>query len=203
MGGCGSGRRSNSKTENVEMYPCLDVNRLRKAGSLSPGSVGGWHWTRDDQHIASIGVHASHDGLRLTYRVKVGENDWHEIDEVVGLVHVPCQYGGDRPYFLCPGADGATCGRRVARLYIVSRHFRCRHCAGLTYASRGETDWKRALRRAGKIRIQLDGDPGDSFPNRPKGMWQRTYDGLLERMWDAEAIAEDDFTVKADRYFGK
>jgi hypothetical protein len=34
-------------------------------------------------------------------------------------------------------------------------------------------------------------------------MWQQTYDGLLERMWDAEAVAEGDFADKTDRYFGK
>ena len=104
MGGCGSGRRSNSKTESVEMYPCLDVNRLRKAGLLSPGSVGGWHWTRDDKHIASIGVHASHDGLRLIYRVRVGEGDWHGGEECAALARA---HPGCRANYLA----GAVCRR--------------------------------------------------------------------------------------------
>ncbi len=75
------------------------------------------------------------------------------MEETVHIVRVPCRFGGNGPYFRCPGVvNGLACGRRVAKLYGAGRYFLCRHCYRLAYASQSEGAWDRALRRANKIK---------------------------------------------------
>ena len=127
MGGFGSGRRSGRDT--VEASRSIDVNRLRRAGCLRAGWVGGWQWTREGEKVASINLRAEHEWLHLTYRVRIGGGDWEDVAEVVRIVRVACRFGGTRPYFVCPGVvNGIACGRRVAKLHGPGRYFLCRHC---------------------------------------------------------------------------
>ena len=140
------------------------------------------------------------DRLHLSYRVRVGGCDWEDVTETVRIVHVPCQLGGERPYFICPGVvNGIACGRRVAKLHGSGRYFLCRHCYRLAHASQSEGAWDRMLRRANKIRQRLGGDPGMAapFPPKPKGMWRRTYERLLEQAFEAEVRADEAFAVRA------
>jgi hypothetical protein len=89
-----------------------------------------------------------------------------EVADAIPLVRVPCRFGGTRPYFICPGSlNEIACGRRVSKLYAAGRHFRCRHCHQLAYASQDEERWERRLRRANKTRERvilerLGGAPG-------------------------------------------
>ena len=54
------------------------------------------------------------------------------------------------------------------------------------------TDLDRVLHGANKIRTRLGGEPGMAylFPDRPKGMHWKTYDGLSERVDAAERMAD-------------
>ena len=52
----------------------------------------------------------------------------------IDLSMTPCNLGGSRYWFLCPGNNG-NCKRRVKILYKVGQDFRCRHCLNLLYES--------------------------------------------------------------------
>lgn len=56
------------------------------------------------------------------------------LDYEIKLVSIPCHYGGNRNWFLCPTEN---CGKRVGILYLPPNetHFACRHCHHLTYQS--------------------------------------------------------------------
>lgn len=190
MGGLGSGRAGwRMKAEHCRS---IDINRLRREGCLRPGYRGGWQWSRDGEVVASIGLRAESNHLRLVYTSqRYGEEPEH-IDEAVPIIYAPCRFGGERPYFACPGVvNGRHCGRRVTKLYGPDRYFLCRHCYRLTYASRSEPPFDRALRRANKRRMRLGGEPGAASPIfRPKGMWQSTYERELNAILDDEERAD-------------
>jgi hypothetical protein len=201
MGGLGSGRPSGSGRNTVESCRSLDINKLQRTGCLEPGWAGGWQWTREGEQIASIGLRAEADRLHLSYRVCI-QDEWKDVTETVGIIRVPCQFGGARPYFICPGVvNGIHCGRRVAKLYQGGQYFLCRHCYGLAYASQREDEMDRALRRANKIRVWLGGQLGmaSTFPDRPKGMWRRTYDHLEQSVSAAEQRADAALAIKFER----
>ena len=102
--------------------------------------------------------------------------------ETIGLVRVPCRFGGSRPYFICPGVvNGTSCGRRVTKLYSGGRYFLCRHCYGLAYASQREDEMDRALRRANKIRMRRGGQPGDAAEPRAGRPKQQSHLIMLPR----------------------
>jgi len=186
----------------VEACRSIDVNRLHREGCLRVGWMGSWQWTRDGEKVASIHLRAEHDRLHLSYRVRSVGEEWADVDETVRIVRVACRFGGTRPYFICPGVvNGIACGRRVAKLHGSGRYFLCRHCYRLAYASQSEGAWDRAIRRVSKISQRLGADHGidDPFPQKPKGMWQRTYERLRELAIEAEVVADQAFTIQAER----
>ena len=52
---------------------------------------------------------------------------------------------------------------------------------------------ERALRRATKLKQRLGIDVGiaEPFPDKPKGMWARTYGCLLDEILQAEMLANE------------
>jgi hypothetical protein len=196
MGGFGSGRPG--WHNKVEHSRSLDVNGLHRAGCLKPGWRGGWQWTRDGEKIASINLRAEENRLRLEFKVRIDGGDWESVSEAIPITYAPCRYGGERPYFLCPGVvNGRHCGRRVAKLYAGGRYFLCRHCYRLSYASQSEAEHDRMLRRANKRRMRLGGEPGTcSLIRRPKGMWRRTYEREFDEILNAEERGEELFFVR-------
>ena len=180
----------------VEACLSLDVNQLHRDGCLRDGARSVWKWNCGGKHEAVISTLATATAIVLSYQVGTRGSDPEVIEEGVGLVYVPCRYGGARPYFTCPGVvDGISCNRRVAKLYLKDRYFLCRNCLRLGYASQREDRYDRALRRARKIRTRLEGKLGAAirFPRKPKGMWWRTYQRLRERTFEAETLADEAF----------
>lgn len=204
MGGYGSGR--SGWHGKVEVNRSLDINMMNRKGCLKPGWTGNWQWTRDGERVAWINLRVEASALHLTYRFRAGGGEWEDISETVQLTRTPCRYGGTRPWFLCPGiVNGRHCGRRVAKLYGAGRYFLCRHCFQLAYTSQSETDWDRALRAANKRRVQLGGEPGmvSPLPDRPKGMWRRTYERELAKVVEADERANCQFVTHCAPLLGK
>lgn len=180
MGGYGSSRWNTTSTRRVvEHCSCLDINRLRRQGLFNPGFHYNIYWkSRQGKIESSIGLFVrTKDLVELSYTT-----NGKSVKYTVPVEWTPCNYGGERPYFLCPGRD---CGRRVSKLYISGRYFLCRDCQNLSYKSQREQHADRLIRKKFKIADRLTPE-GDTFNAivpvffRPKGMREKTYQRLLD-----------------------
>jgi hypothetical protein len=193
MGGQGSGRKASFGRETVDCYHMIDVNRLNRRGCLCTSSQSSITWTCRGVETAQIQLVAKSDRIHISNHSYAGGRWWQNTNQVVGIEHTFCHLGGSRPYFVCPGeVNGVACARRVTKLYGAGRYFLCRHCHNLGYACQREQMWDRKARRAGKIRRRLGGEAGIycSFPEKPKGMWWRTYERLARQADEAASDAE-------------
>ena len=191
MGGIGSGSwyRFDKKSTTEECHS-VDVRYLHRNGLLKPGNWFSLGWSRAGRETGSIqGVV---DGSRLPesvtlhYRCRSGASDeWENVNETVPLEWTPCNFGGERPWFICPQAG---CGRKVAVLYGPRKYFLCRHCYDLSYQSQRDNKMYRALHRAQDIRRRLGGSANmtEPFPDKPKGMHHETYMRLFWEHHEAE-----------------
>jgi hypothetical protein len=191
VGGEGSGNwyRFDKKTTTGECHS-VDVRYLHREGLLKLGRWFSLRWSRAGRETGSIrgAVIGSEKPERviLSYRHRSGlGGEWVDIQEPVRLTWTACNFGGERPWFICPGAG---CGRRVAVLYGPGRYFLCRHCYDLVYDSQLENAMYRALHKAQSIRERLGGSANMTkpFPERPKGMHHETYWRLREEHDEAE-----------------
>ncbi len=107
----------------------------------------------------------------LGYKVGPAPEALQAVEEVVMLAGSRSGFRGQRLRFCCPG-----CGRRVEELYLNEAYFRCRRCCGLGYRSQRKNREDRGLEKGARIRERLggEGDYAEPFPERPKGMHQRT-----------------------------
>jgi hypothetical protein len=187
VGGLGSGSwyRFNKKTTTDECQS-IDIRYLHRNGLLQPGHSFSLRWSRAGRQTGSIGGVAHDDRVTFFYHHRRSSGgEWEEVKKTVALEWTPCNFGGQRPWFLCPGAG---CGRRVAVLYGPGKYFLCRHCYDLSYESQREGKANRALRRAQKIRERLGGSANmmEPFPERPKGMHLKTYMRMCWEHHEAE-----------------
>jgi hypothetical protein len=95
-----------------------------------------------------------------------------------------CHYGGQRPWFLCP-----CCSTRVGKLYqrTLRGTLACRRCQQLTYVSCQVCEREQLNLENVKLRQKLGARDDDlsglaPFPERPKGMHQRTYDRICHQL---------------------
>ncbi len=153
-----------------------------------------------------IGYSAHEGRFDLDYKVRVHGGDWESISQPIRLAYADCHYGGQRPYFICPGVvQGRHCGRRVGKLFSGGKYFLCRHCYNVGYSSQSEPRYDRMLRRANKLRMALGGEPGTAYwiAPKPKGMWQRTYQRMRFEIEWCEGQANQDFRRRFAHVFSK
>jgi len=184
LGGEGSGNwyRFDKKTTTDEC-PSVDVRYLYRKGLLKPGGRFSLRWSRAGRETGSIQGTVQGSGrperVMLYYRHRSRTTDeWEGVHEPVSLEWTACNFGGERPWFVCPGAG---CGRRVALLYGLGKYFLCRHCYDLVYESQRDNAMNRALHKAQSNREKLGGSANmmEPFPEKPKGLHWSTY----ERLW--------------------
>lgn len=129
----------------IETFNRLDIRYLQRNNLLRPGRSFPLSWTRGGVEAGEIWVDVAWGYLVLSYWVTIG-GESENVDEEIALDFTECTYGGERPWFLCPGCD-----RRVGILALAEKYFRCRHCYDLKYTSQFETDQDRASSKFWKL----------------------------------------------------
>jgi hypothetical protein len=195
MGGVGSASWDRSGTKNtVESHNHLDVNNRSRKGLLEPGTRGRVSWSKGDDSLGFVSFELKDGFFVLDYRYRRNSSEqWEEVRYPVRLSWTPCNFGGSRPWFVCPGVvNGHYCGRRVAKLYGAGKYFLCRYCYDLTYESRKDGQKNRALHKCQRIRQRLGGSANMSepFPPKPKGMHFDTY----LKLWREHDRADREYT---------
>ncbi len=171
----------------IETYHRLGIGYFRKYNLLRPGLSFDYSWTRGGEPSGNIRIRTEEGCLILEYRHTRYDKS-EDVAERVYLTWTRCNYGGRRPWFLCP-----TCGRRVGLLILGGKLFACRHCYRLKYWSQLETDLDRANRKVQKLKARL----GEKTRLKPKGMHQKTFDRLHTRLTEAEMEADELFCLGA------
>jgi hypothetical protein len=184
---CGAGRPGWRR--KCEHRYGLDVRVLKRKGCLAVGSYTGWHWSRDGEQIANIGIRAYSNFLELVYTWTPYGDEPRPVICRVELVTTACTYGGSRQWFRCP-----VCARRCAKIYGLSRTggFACRVCERLAYSSEAEDRLDRLWRKQHKLEAKLDANWC-----RPKRMRLRTYERLQHAIIDVVVAREDEFEVRS------
>jgi len=193
MGGSGSGNCYRySKKDTVDGLKAIDINWLNRKGYLQPGRFFTLSWTYGGEPSGWIQARTEQDRLILEYRWRYAGGEWESVEEPVNLTWTPCNYGGRRPWFICPGVKaGRVCGRRVGKLYSAGKYFLCRHCYDLTYQTRREDYSGRLMLKAQNIQTRLGGQAGAAhpFPDKPKGMHWSTYSRLCREYEEYDTLS--------------
>jgi hypothetical protein len=182
MGGPGSGNRNRFDSKTLaERCLFVDVRQLSRTGCLEPWLRYSWKWNNG----CNIVIETKPEAIELLYTISYDGQQREDVHIRVPLSWTPCNYGGKRPWFICPGKD---CGRRVAKLYLEGKYFLCRHCHDLVYSSQGVGKEWRLMDKAQRIYKRLGVNSHDDiyFKPKPKGMHQATYDMLSDKALDLE-----------------
>ena len=167
-------RRCKSSTKK---FLCVDVRRMHRQGQLQSRASS----VITDEANAEIQLVARADRVTIRHGIRLLAGFRELARQTVKLDKTPCNYGGQRPWFRCPGCD-----RRVAVLYgeklangasVKNRRFKCRRCHNLFYPSQRETWSDRMFRKSEKFWIRMGGWSG----GKPKGMHWRTYNRLADK----------------------
>ncbi len=150
MGGRGSGGGGvyNKKRLTRECFR-LPLKLIRKSfsGSLICGE-------------SSVGYMKNWKEVTISYESK-GKSYSHKI----GLEYTPCNYGGERAWFVCP-----ECYERVSVLYLIPGRAACRICLNLNYPCQQEGWLDRQIRKQWKLKDKLENERW-----RPRYMHHKTY----------------------------
>ncbi len=111
----------------VEGYRSIDIQEWHRQGLLKPGEFP-WSWERNGRKVAFIRVEVESHRVVLWYGIRGPRRKYTLFKEPVYLEFSPCNYGGKRPWFLCP-----RCSRRVVALLCSAKirvMARAAHCEG-------------------------------------------------------------------------
>ena len=186
MGGFGSGRWHRwNKSATVDGAKKIDIRYMRKEGLLKPGCRGSLSWSRKGKSLGAISFYCREDYLQLNYNFQENDGEWKPIEQRIRFDRTPCNYGGERLWFLCSG-----CNRRVAVLCSNGAYFFCRHCGNLSYSSRQLSSTDRIIARKHELGTKIfeTYESGRGF-GKKKGMHWKTFNKhyvkyrSLEQQW--------------------
>lgn len=205
MGGYGSGRKSTRF--KADECIILDVNFLNKKGCLASGFSGSWVWHKAGNNKNLIELSFDDQSLLLRSTQRVGISNQHKsVTQEISILFKKCNLGGVRPYFRCGNVtEGRACQRFAVKLFRTADRFRCRKCAQVSYRSQSRTKFKRISDRSDLLRSKMRGKAGvlNPTPEKPKGMWWRTYHREIKRIQEADARVWAQFTEDADQYLSR
>ena len=174
MGGIGSGmyRKFTSKPTTEDFYS-LDLRKLNKLVPLDQNCQFTLEWRKSGKSQNVLACRLEGDVLELNYAHSRG-GESVSVTDCVGLTTTPCNFGGVRKWFVCPG-----CNKRALVLYSIGR-FRCRKCHNLYHPSSNEGELFRATRALCKYQDKLGGTKltaidGINGLSKPKWMRYPTY----------------------------
>ena len=137
-------------------------------GGIGSGQTG---WKPKAEHLPQVDIRDIHKDTPLLEGASIYLSHPAATSSVnIGLTWTELNYGGKRPWFICP-----SCGGRVAILYMYSQQLLCRDCHDITYSSRCEGTMDSLLRKERKLLEKLG---GHLYP-KPKGMHLNTRTRLL------------------------
>ena len=149
------GRWYGHKKSTAEASCDLSIFSLNKLGLLTGKQSTAKIWQHNltgQRTVVFLTADVTGDPyVQLTYTL----GNTYEYDYQVSLLTSPCNLGGVRYWFACPG-----CSERVGVLYLArgDAHFRCRHCNNLTYLSRNRCvveSWGHTGRQLDKLRGEI------------------------------------------------
>ena len=188
MGGIGSGRSYRWKTRaTTEEFNKIDIRYMRKAGLLGPNYTGTLSWSCRGEPSGSINYLCYQGRLELSYSYREGTDEWQQITQLIPLDRTPCNYGGERLWFLCP-----NCKKRVAILYSASKLFLCRHCYQIPYSSQNGGFLDKLINQQCKLgkRIFEYYEYGEGY-GKKKGLHWKTFNRLHEKYQRLNRVLED------------
>lgn len=188
MGGLMSGFQGRRKI-TVEEVLHLKVSSLKiKRGANYKAEVS---W--GDKNKTSIGVIKANDNeITLTYTITKNEEKT-KVKYDIEIEFTPCNYGGERAWFLCP-----ECEDRVSKLYLKNGYFKCRRCHELNYILQQEDKRDFAVRSIehkmykiqDKLKTRRATNNCYAIP-KPKGMHYKTYKELIEQLRELYCLRDE------------
>ena len=142
------------------------------------------------------------DRLIISYTITKADTK-ENINDAYYFEFVENNYGGDRVYFVCP-----YCQKRARFLYLKTKHFGCRDCAGLNYRSQQATKGHDLAAHKlikfiyTKFKVTDDLTPmiaADYRPERPKGMHVKTYIKLKAELIELQREYNRQYNISAER----
>jgi hypothetical protein len=111
----------------------------------------------------------------------------------IDLRITPCNLGGSRYWFLCPGNNG-NCKKRVKILYKVGLDFGCRHCFNLFYESQASgktklyaiTKWHKMREKIEALEAQIKRERYKGYPTKKR----KKMDRLMSSYLKVEKVAQ-------------
>lgn len=189
MGGWGSGRWGGRPT--ADMSKKVDLAWMIRTGRAVPGQwiSGSLSWNCGGEPAGWISYSANMEDpnastLMLKFDLSSGE-DRESVEQRIELVFTQPNYGGRRWWMICPYKHV-----RVAKLYMPNGgdRFASRQAWRLAYQSQRVRHRDRPFEKLFRLQRKLGCAQGyESYPSRPKGMWQRSFDRYLDRFDELDA----------------
>lgn len=171
----------------------VDIRFMRKQGMLKAGYSGTLSWTCRNESNGGINFTCDEDFLILSFQSCRNGGEWEPVKQKIFFDTTPCNYGGTRKWFLCPG-----CNRRVGilsgqwKLFCGQwKLFLCRHCCDLSYISQSQCKLDRQISQKHKLgrRIFEDYENGNGWQKK-KWMHQKTFELLKDRYYELDSLID-------------